>query len=68
MGEKVEIVYRYEEHFACGCSTVRIEHDMNSELEPRVCSGHGDSLVKSIATTEYTPAHTSRLTELREAN
>jgi len=51
--ELVEIVVRREEHFACGCSTTRIENTFASDLDLPRCAGHGQELQRIVHTTEY---------------
>ena len=51
--ELVEIVVRREEHFACGCSTTRIESILVSDLDLPRCAGHGQELQRIVHTAEY---------------
>jgi hypothetical protein len=50
----LEIIRRLEQHYACGCSTTRIEclRSQSADLQPG-CQGHGGRLVRSVEMMEY---------------
>jgi hypothetical protein len=54
--EPVEVLFRREEHFACGCTSTRIESILLPSLDPQLCTGHRGELLRSVVTTEYRPA------------
>lgn len=54
--KQIEIVRRHVIHYACGCSTTRIEvQHANSEWTP-VCAGHLLGAIKEELITEYQPS------------
>lgn len=56
MGARSEgsaVVRRTVIHYACGCSTTRIETSCSSEQEPAPCGAHRQPILKIAVTTEY---------------
>lgn len=54
----VEVVRRHELHYACGCTTTRIEAARRPAGELPECAGHHHPLIEQIETTQYKLATT----------
>lgn len=53
MDESVEVIFRREEHYACGCSTTHIETVQGASGSVARCAGHGEPMIKTITMNEY---------------
>jgi hypothetical protein len=49
----VEVICRQEAHYACGCSTIKIERVQGPSGSAAHCAGHGEPMIKTITTNEY---------------
>lgn len=58
-------VSRHEQHYACGCTTMRVERVLLPGPEKRKCSGHGAALTKIIHITEFETEPAEQAWQLR---
>jgi hypothetical protein len=51
--ERIEIIRRHIVHYACGCTTTRIEVEHTELRPPSVCSSHNLSAIKEERISEF---------------
>jgi hypothetical protein len=51
--ERIEIIQRHIVHYACGCTTTRIEVGHNELNSPAICSSHNFRATKEERITEF---------------
>lgn len=48
-------ISRREQHYACGCTTTRVERILLLQPDRRQCPGHAGDLIQIIHTIEFEP-------------
>jgi hypothetical protein len=51
-----KVTQQQKKHYACGCTTTRIETIFLPSLQPEYCATHNAPLQKTSRTFEYAPA------------